>query len=357
MVNTKTVRVEWHTTGLSYIHILTTPTFHVKHQAKKKPVCKPANLNQYFGDEMKTHNDGARQEKSYNGKIYRASGNLFIIKDVSKTTAFTNSGSRDCINRFSASAGRRMRRYLRECVAEYKYMVTLTYPFTFPTNGPETKEHLRRFLQELKREHERRGTVSGYEAFSCFWFMEFQERGAPHYHLFTTWCPPRNWVSRRWYEICGTDDERHLLAGTRCEKLLRGRSGTISYASKYACKQEQKDVPEGFEDVGRFWGVVGMKVVVSAATVVRDCDNLDSNVIRAKNSLRSVIKTALDKGKATVIVKKDGAYVVSLHDKFTMLKVRMAVSELTAATMRYQDLFVDAELRELDDWPRNFIYN
>jgi hypothetical protein len=30
-----------------------------------------------------------------------------------------------------------------------------------------------------------------------------------------------------------------------------------AYAAKYLKKQEQKEVPEGFSDVGRFWGLFG----------------------------------------------------------------------------------------------------
>lgn len=302
---------------------------------------------------MKTYNEGVRQEKieGKHGKIYRASGNLLIVKSVAKTTAYSNAATRDNITKFSASSGRRMRQYLRECVAEYKYMVTLTYPFCYPTNGRDTKEHLRRFLQELRREYARYAASERLpDNFSCFWFLEFQERGAPHYHLFTTWCPNNKWVSRRWYEICGSEDERHLHAGTRCELLRQGRSATISYASKYANKQAQKDVPEGFSDVGRFWGVVGMKFTVSAATFVSARAELEPAVIKAKKKLKDLIKELLNKKQADIIIKNDDTFVLSVNNKFAVLKVRLAVSELMGATMTYSNMFIDADIRELEFW-------
>lgn len=49
-----------------------------------------------------------------------------------------------------------------------------------------------------------------------------------------------------------------MLAGTRIERLRGGREGAIGYATKYAAKLEQKEVPAGYESVGRFWGACGL---------------------------------------------------------------------------------------------------
>jgi hypothetical protein len=94
------------------------------------------------------------------------------------------------------------------------------------------------------------------------WFLEFQQRGAPHFHILTDWPLPKNrgnkvlWYSRiakRWYDIVDSGDEKHLQAGTRTE-TLRSKEGGARYAVKYAQKMKQKKVPQGYEDVGRFWG-------------------------------------------------------------------------------------------------------
>jgi len=224
-------------------------------------------------------------------------------------------------------------------------MVTLTYPYEFPTNGAESKNHLRRFLQELQREWKRDIDWQGVrQLHSSFWFLEFQERGAPHYHIFTNWPISKKWVSSRWYDIVGSEDIRHLHAGTRTERLLTGRAGTISYASKYANKLVQKVVPAGFENVGRFWGVYGERVTMSAATFVSRADAEKLNVSRVVEHMLNGVKKAVDAGIAEVVKREEGILIVVCHDEKVMQKIRMSVSRVTALTMKWYDLFVDADV-------------
>jgi len=281
------------------------------------------------------------------GTIYRASGSIFIIKETCKTVPFQFSGNtvRGAIKSFSPESGTRMRRYLRECLPEYKFMVTLTYPFTYPTNGPATKEHLRRFLQELRREWSRSpSALIEDSSHSSFWFLEFQHRGAPHYHIFTTWAPSIQWVARTWYRIVGSEDIRHLHAGTRVEQLRTGRAGTISYASKYAAKMEQKEVPPGFEKIGRFWGVHGRRTTLSASTFVSRAQETKTEVKSAKIRLLTVLKRLIMEGRAEVIHRGEGVGVFSLKDAHAMRLMRTHVSVLMATSLTFDNMFIDAEL-------------
>ena len=84
------------------------------------------------------------------------------------------------------------------------------------------------------------------------WVLEFQERGAPHFHVFFDKNLDRNAVSAAWFRIVGSDDPKHLLAGTRIE-AFRCPEALGPYLMPYAAKLRQKDVPEGFASVGRFW--------------------------------------------------------------------------------------------------------
>jgi len=130
---------------------------------------------------------------------------------------------------------------------EFAAMITLTYPAIFPKDGKVVKSHLKRFLQRLKR---RCGSVS------YLWFIEFQRRGAPHFHVLVTkegGAVGRGWLSKAWFEVVGSRDEKHILAGTRVE-FLRSKDGAARYVSKYAYKTWQKSVPEDYRNVGRFWG-------------------------------------------------------------------------------------------------------
>lgn len=154
------------------------------------------------------------ETKKRSGTIYRTCGNLLVCKTTSRTVPhnFINS-SRGVITEFTAGTASRMRRYLRTCVSEYCNMVTLTYPGFFTSNGRETKEHIRRFLQEMARRVDREGFNS--VGYSSFWFLEFQERGAPHYHIFTTHDFPHQFIAATWYRIVNSEDPRHLAAGRK----------------------------------------------------------------------------------------------------------------------------------------------
>lgn len=224
---------------------------------------------------------------------------------------------RNAISKFSESSACRMRRYLRTCRAEYTHFITLTYPHAFPIDGAESKEHLRRFMQELKRynEREEKTSASSRRGFSAFWFLEFQERGAIHYHIFATHYVDMGWLRNTWYRIVGSEDKRHLSAGTSVERLRSGRFGTCAYASKYAAKAIQKDVPSFLENVGRFWGVTGDRVCVSAATIVKSVGNNSPRVEGQLENLKNLIRKLVSEGKAVKVDTGNGR-------KFTMYSLR-----------------------------------
>lgn len=124
--------------------------------------------------------------------------------------------------------------------------LTLTYPGVFPTEGPVVKSHLDTFLKRLRR---------AFPQSACIWKLEFQARGAPHFHLLLFGVPfiNRYWLSKAWFEVVGSGDTRHLQAGTRVE-FIRSYKGVIFYAAKYVAKV---DVGTSADGCGRFWGVMG----------------------------------------------------------------------------------------------------
>lgn len=277
------------------------------------------------------------------GRLYRASGNMLIIKDCCKIAPKQFVGcTRSAIVAFSVGAAGRMRRYLRECMAEYDQMVTLTYPGFFPSNGKIVKEHLRRFLQEIRREYVRTHNDDGKH--SSFWFLEFQGRGAPHFHIFTTWTPNKDWVARTWYRIVDSEDERHLQAGTRVEFLRKGRAATIKYASKYAIKQEQKEVPNEYQNVGRFWGVYGRRGTLSASTWLEDSQSRVSHIQTKQQQLFRVINKFLFDGNAEIIHRDAGVAIIICNDEQRMKYIRMRIMMLSAAIHSFDEMFCDAEL-------------
>lgn len=260
----------------------------------------------------------------------------------------------------------RMRRYLRECTADYGQMVTLTYGTEYPRDGAEVKYHLRRFLEECKREHgrerARRETAHATDspnvhflredkkliaAFSAFWFLEFQDRGAPHFHIFCTWAPSKEWIAKRWAGILKDDTGRVEKAGTRVEYLRKGRGGTISYAMKYAAKQGQKECPEQFKNVGRFWGICGERSTMAASTFIQPLEGSETTPKSLAKIMEETNKLIRD-GRAKVIKRKAGvSLVVVLLDRWAQIRMLRYVAEAIAAgNGPYLDLFIDADI-----WP------
>ena len=167
---------------------------------------------------------------------------------------------RKSISGFTGRSKSRLAAYLRDAFADYRYMGTLTYPARYPNFGPEAKGHLDSYLKWHLAAMRRLADDSFRQAI-C-WFLEFQRRGAPHFHLFYTEHVDWSSAAKKWADVIEQPD--CWRTSTRYETLRSGRGGTVSYARKYAAKQHQKDVPDGFRHVGRFWGVRGNRQVVTA---------------------------------------------------------------------------------------------
>lgn len=156
--------------------------------------------------------------------------------------------TRQEVTYFSRRSRQRLAFVANNTNASFGVMLTLTYPRSYPHDGRTVKAHLNKMLVYLKRR---------YAGISYLWFLEFQQRGAPHVHvLFSSVRVTRKeqlWVSDTWYRICNSGDPRHLAAGTRLERI-RKADGARRYTVKYASKMRQKTVPPLYRNVGRFWG-------------------------------------------------------------------------------------------------------
>lgn len=150
-----------------------------------------------------------------------------------------------------------------ESVGELWEMLTLTYPGSFPADGPTCKRHFRTFQKRYERK---------WGKMSAVWKFEFQRRGAPHFHLYVhrpavSWREWKAWCARAWYEVVGSGDERHLRSGVRVDRQFCARTNNPRAIAWYFAKHQshagakayQNEVPVGFSEVGRFWGVVGLE--------------------------------------------------------------------------------------------------
>ncbi|MEX1014162.1 MAG: hypothetical protein WDZ80_03310 [Candidatus Paceibacterota bacterium] len=131
------------------------------------------------------------------------------------------------------------------------YHVTLTYPKQFPTDGKTHKADLDAFIKRCKRKF---GNEIEY-----LWKLEFQKRGAPHYHIII-FMPKsykiqylREWFSKNWYEVAQrlweTKLENHKNVGVSVEKI-----NSLKQAGFYLSKYIAKDEGETPENHGRYWG-------------------------------------------------------------------------------------------------------
>lgn len=187
------------------------------------------------------------------------------IKLYSKSAVFTYSGTRAVASVGSTRGAikestRKSENSFRIAWEDYakeiaRFWITLTYPANFPLNGRVCEAH----LKELKRRLKRIGVIDN------IWRKEFQERGALHINLFVPVYVDKEWLSRTWYEIVKSGDPKHLLAGTGIEPV-RDLSEALSYLLSYTKKDTQKQVPENFGMVGRFWGCSKKLVVQSEIT-------------------------------------------------------------------------------------------
>lgn len=200
-------------------------------------------------------------------------------------------------------------------------MVTLTYSADWETvapNGKAVKKHLKALRKRWKR--------AWGEDLACVWKLEFQRRGAPHFHLLC--CPPhgtadgetfRAWLSRSWAEVVAHPDPdeyvRHLAAGTGIDWNDGLRSTdpkrVAVYFTKHGAfqaKEYQHCVPDLWQQPGqgpgRFWGYWALEpatatVEISPQDAVKAARTI-RRWARAQGTTRQVTKQRVEQATGRV---------------------------------------------------------
>lgn len=183
-------------------------------------------------------------------------------------------GKRKVIQRLTFEARRRLNFVARNYSEGMRIFITLTMPGAdrlVIRDGITLKKTLHAWLKWWAR------LIPGCR---WLWFMEFQERGAPHIHIFSDfgnlieckipWLQDkciRAWIDyqqkfnrKAWEQSFHDDWDSHQVAhddhykhGCHIE-FIRLPHMCAAYCTKEASKMVQKKVPEGFDSVGRFWG-------------------------------------------------------------------------------------------------------
>ena len=164
------------------------------------------------------------------------------------------------IKGFSNKSRKRLIELVASCgKIEKAVFLTLTYGQNWPSNT-EAKRHIKVFLQRVERL---------FPKSSGIWRMEFQDRGAPHFHILffnLLWWEKRE-VAKAWLEVIGDDfgDWSHGALKppfTRIELVNNAKQAMI-YISKYIAKETGSDAEGGFNyvpylpaaETGRLWGI------------------------------------------------------------------------------------------------------
>jgi len=173
----------------------------------------------------------------------------------------THKHKRNVITDFSAqSRGRLFELFNSLKLNRRATFVTLTYP-TSAVNQIDAKRHLRAFFKRINRMFNNR-KISG------IWRMEFQERGAIHFHVILFGLPfiHKTTVSALWAQVTQTYHPFTRIEGVSGHKKL------TNYIAKYVGKVNG-DTDDGFnsltylsayqfqqgEKIGRVWGYLNKK--------------------------------------------------------------------------------------------------
>jgi hypothetical protein len=151
--------------------------------------------------------------------------------------------------------------------------LTLTYGEVYPQEVEQYKKHLSYFFKHfLDRKFSRQvygadGKVKVERTYGAIWKLEYQERGAAHFHILL-WGVPiamRHQLVKAWTKITSTgvrEQDWKVKAwhmgrlgngNVHCAQPIRSWGGVLSYSAKYMAKI---DDDHGHE-TGRIWGTRG----------------------------------------------------------------------------------------------------
>lgn len=207
--------------------------------------------------------------------------------------------------------------------SEYPAMITLTWPGEWERLAP-SGEVAKAKLKAWKARFE----YDWGKKLVGIWKLEFQRRGAPHFHILMTTPaglspqgePFKVWLSRTWAEIVGAAGEefkKHLAAGTAVDRAEGLRAQDPKRAAIYflkhatpggaASKEYQHIVPELWKEegkkVGRFWGYWRLKPAVESVPVsdkvAVEATRILRKIARAQHRTRQVMKPRKKVNKRT----------------------------------------------------------
>lgn len=208
-------------------------------------------------------------------------------------------GDRNMITKLTNKARKRLAWTALATSVEFRSIITLTYGQYGGERGDQVKADFRRFAQWMTR----------YPVGDYLWVLEFQRRGKPHFHIVTELTEPtardRANMATAWLRSQGVKSDRlgmvtvggdrlsmdmhqafednySVTAHAKSWEPIRATNGAAHYLVKYAAKPYQKNVPENYQNVGRFWG---------ASSGVRDKIRPSDHFDLDEGVLRDILQT------------------------------------------------------------------
>src|SRR5437868_998126 len=196
--------------------------------------------------------------------VYAVYPDCTTIKVPHMAVSQNSGGVRGKCVGFSPASRLRMKKRLAKLNIKGKYcfFITLTYPERYIKDMRLSKRDLDVFRKAFAREFDT--FVGG------FWRLEYQKRGAPHYHMLLISDKAVSkkkiieFIEKRWPEIVRTSYlreggnekeyrqhyEKHKKSGHNVQ-FMKSREMVTNYISKYISKLDDTILPDG---TGRMWG-------------------------------------------------------------------------------------------------------
>lgn len=197
------------------------------------------SAQEYYADNASVYDDGSRVftrdyvvqiDQIQAQRVYiESQGHLFKVRLSGVCGGGNSGGRRGVISEFSRQSRKRLLdKFARLNPVSVRgsrsvgLFLTLTYPGEYPS-PIEAKRDLDVFLKRVRRR---------FPGASGVWRLEFQKRGAPHFHIILFGCQfwHKSSVQRVWGQVIGYDQPF-----TRIERLRSWR-GVLSYVAKYVGK-------------------------------------------------------------------------------------------------------------------------
>lgn len=186
--------------------------------------------------------------------------------------AFVPERKKNDIKGFSQNSRRRFVKQLAHINLNFyasPLFLTLTYRNTLPKDSNELRTQLNLFLTKLRRMNTK---------FHYVWRLEFQKRGAPHFHLILfpfqnvrkqDVCKYENDIRLAWRSTLKSWDSSMQKYSVRLDKL-EGRRNVFSYISKYATKPDETESSTYFGRRFGFSSDINLNPLTSAKLSDRD---------------------------------------------------------------------------------------